>query len=728
MSSELATNPGEDIARTFGPTFVVPLEDMAEFSGIPEARRIEVQHTLRLLARLHALRGQGNIETAARTIAATASQATRGFSWPSLLRKYYAYLGALDLKGNHDWRILVKGYKGPSQLPEEFEQYVKRLAEENHRSMAMAWSLLRDHIWPSGQPVPGYGTWMEYHASKYPERAIPKAFPHTLYPPGWSQRNLYRKAPSKGARMLYQRGLAASKKHFPSVTRDPSQLRPLELIALDDFELDCLCVFPGDARHKPQVGRVAGLLAIDVATRRKLHWGLGQRMERDERQADGTIKTVRTGITRIDVQVLLHGIFAKFGLPPYQVTILCENAAASISPELQLSIEMLFSGRVKIERTGLIEHRTMTNGFVERGGKPWEKGWIESTFNQLWNILGAQRGYKGSNQRLNAPGDLDAKLRYTKLLIGQGDRALNLPPEKITELRLPFPSPKELEDAFSWACSVSDARTNHRYLGFDRVTEFQLEAGGEPQPLQALALLPPAQQLQVRPIERAESSVERWTRLTAEVQFAAIQPSVLAVFLLTPKRVKYANHSVTFEHNRAGYTYVDREGDVLQGVPDGTEFLGYFSPDNPELLYLTELNGARTGTLKRLGGKRGMVDIRDKDALADAAAVQATLVNRTLAEVRSRHVDEEQQLAADRKHNDAIVAAHKVETRELTPVQKIAHAAGDEAARIEHERRTQRGLQRAGNASEELLHGVATVPAAPVQQPVTPEDPSSELL
>jgi hypothetical protein len=74
----------------------------------------------------------------------------------------------------------------------------------------------------------------------------------------------------------------------------------------------------------------------------------------------------------------------------------------------------------------------LANGFAERGGKPWEKGWIESTFNQLWNMLGAMKGYKGSNQRLNAPASLDEAIRYTKALIGQGERgALNLPPEAI---------------------------------------------------------------------------------------------------------------------------------------------------------------------------------------------------------------------------------------------------------------------------------------------------------
>ena len=76
--------------------------------------------------------------------------------------------------------------------------------------------------------------------------------------------------------------------------------------------------------------------------------------------------------------------------------------------------------------------------------------------------------------RLNRPGDLDDKIRYTKLLLGQGERALNLPPDKIAQLRLPFQSLEELKNAFAWACVAADQRSAHKYLGFDQITEFRL--------------------------------------------------------------------------------------------------------------------------------------------------------------------------------------------------------------------------------------------------------------
>lgn len=720
-------------ALTGGLKFATPLADLAEFSELAEKRRNEVRVLLPLLERVHAMLGERSLQAACEIVAGSSRHLMRGLSAPSLRRKYEAFRDSASADfpvGN--WRVLVAGYRGPSKQPREFQQEVKRVSQLNHCSVSEAMQQLRER-WEAGENIPGYGNWLEHYQRLFPLRPLPKVWPRGFYPVGWSVRNLMRYGSNKGARKLFQRGLAAAKKHFPSVTRDPSQLRPLELITIDDFELDCMCAFPGDDRHKPQVGYVAGLLAMDVATRRKLHWGIGQRLTRDEPQADGTTKTVRTGIARIDVQLLLHGLFEKFGLPDYPVTILCENAAAAISPELELSIATLFQGRVRIERTGLIEHRNLTNGFVERGGKPWEKGWIEAAFAKLWNILGATRGYKGNNMRLNAPGDIDAKIAYTKLLLGHGERALNLPGEKIALLRLPFASPQDLEKAFAWACAVSDSRTNHRYLGFDRITEFLLDDGTDPQPFTALALLSPEAQTKVELVERMESSVERWQRLTQSVTFASIERSTLAVFLLTPKRVTYRNAAITFKHNGVNYSFVDRTGTVLQDIAEGTDFLCYLNPGAPEELHITQLNGARTGTLSRLGGKRGMVDIRDKAALAEAGAIQQTLINRAVAENRELHAEQAALEQAERENNAEIVMQDKAETAGMTTVQKIARAAGESAARAHEQRkrdlRDARGVpaQAASNGLADLVHASEAADPMPVQADPTPAADSDEV-
>jgi hypothetical protein len=192
--------------------------------------------------------------------------------------------------------------------------------------------------------------------------------------------------------------------------------------------------------------------------------------------------------------------------------------------------------------------------------------------------------------------------------------------------------------------------------------------------------------------------------------------------------VAYRNHSVTFVHDRVGYTYVDAAGTVLRNAPDGAEFLGYFDATAPEQLHLADLRGAYAGTITRLGGKRGRVDIRDKAALAEAGAVQATIVNRTLAEVRERHAGENAQLDQDKTHNAAIVTAHKAETAGFTTGQKIALAAGENAQRAYEQRQRDAqaakpvSAQSAGKGLADLVQGSGTPIAEPVQgDGATPE-------
>ena len=694
MSTALSLHVSDSTpALAFTPTFAIPIADLREFGALPEARRNEVQAKLAILRRLHDLRGHGSFVAAAETIAAQYRHTVRGVSKSRLFAAYYAYMGS-----HGDWHVLVNAYKSKDSeecQPKEFRQEVKRIAELNHRSIGAALDKLRSR-WESGESIPGYGTWIEYYMSRYPERPLPKHWPRGFYPAGWSPRNLRRYGPSKGTRVLFQQGLAAAKKYFPSVKRDPSGLRPMELIVIDDFELDCLCAFPGDKQTPPQITGVAGLLAKCVGTRRSLVWGVGPRLVREEKQPDGTTKLVRSGIRRIDVQGLIHDLFAKFGLPDYPITILCENATASISPELELSMSTLFEGRVRIERTGLINQRTLANGYVERGGKPWEKGWIESFFNSLWNSMGDMPGYKGSNARLNGPANIDDAINVTKLLLGQGERSLNLPSEKIALLRLPFPSPEAVERTLSYAIIQSDLRTNHKYLGFDRVTEFRLEDGSEPQPFTNLALVPFEQQSQVELIERMESPLERWQRIGANVTWSKIPESVLAIYMLTPKRVTYRNSAITFTHEKVGYSYVDPEGKVLQGIPEETELLAYFDPAAPQSLHLADMQGSFVGTLARLGGRKGMIDIRDKAALSAAGGVVAEIVNRAKEELRERHADADAQLAIDRAYNAQIVADHKAETAKLTTAERIAIAATQTARDQVARQRTETAISKAG--------------------------------
>jgi hypothetical protein len=260
-------------------------------------------------------------------------------------------------------------------------------------------------------------------------------------------------------------------------------------------------------------------------------------------------------------------------------------------------------------------------------------------------------------------------------------------------------------------------------LGFDRITEFRLQAHEAPRAWSQLAVLSSEEQQQAELITRMEAPIERWERLSARLPRQSVPDSVLALLLLTPKKVTFKNQAITFTHKgegeTAGYSYVDPAGTVLAGVTEGTELLGYFDEDNPVELHVTDLKGGFIGTLTRLGGHRGMVDIRDKAALGAAGEITQRIFNRTLGVVRERHAAQDQQLAADRMHNDAIVAAHRSEMAAAPAAERLAAGVTAAADRQAGERM----LRRARDESDELL--VATVPQAGA---ASPDLPAEDLL
>jgi len=682
--------------------FAVPVLDQDElFSSVAKpSRREELTLTLKVLGRIHAARDSRDFVAVTDEIAA-GYRHRKGFSGPSLRRKYYAYRDA-----SWDWRALVKNYKTPSAQPTEFVEFLKGIIETNPRSAAAAINVLLNEIWPSGAHVPGYGTWQNWFAQTHPLQPIPKHFPR-VYPDGWTPGNLRsRYAPTKAQRAVFSQGFHAAHRYLPVVKRDPSSLRPMEWIVFDDFELDTQVVHPGDPERKikPGVYYVAGIMAMCVGSRKKLAWEIGTRFDRTETQPNGTVKKIRSNLRASDMQALLYQMFSEHGLPDYQVTLICENATAAISPELELMLTTAFEGRIKVDRTAVIRHKTLANGFVEKGGAPWEKGWIESEFNYLWNQMAGQRGYKGSNERLNAPGHLAEARKYALKFCSQGDRPkdLNLPPEIISELRLPFPSPTELETTFDFVVARSETRTKHRIQGFDKITEFMwprnlpAPEGIDPHGLnsfRALALIEPADRTQLIAKPRNESPLERWERLCLDHPRQSLSHNVLSILLLTPKRATYKNSAASFTHQDEGYSYLDDDG-ILLGIPEGTKVLLYIDFTKPQTCLATKENGDPLGALRMLGGSTRGVDITDTAAMDEARDRRRKIVQRTMDEVAARHLDENAELATNKKHNAKIVADYRAATAPMPAAERIVAAVGEANTREQARTETQRQIDK----------------------------------
>lgn len=610
--------------------YAIPAGDASDFSELKPREQARIKVLLACFEEMEA----GSVVTTSNVLAFKLRHLA-GFSAPNLRKHYYAWR-------ERGWKALRRHYdNGKDPVPEEFKAYFRALAEQNGRSVRQAMELLYRR-WAAGEHIPGYGTWAEWYMTTYQDRDLPRVCPEM--PEGWLKSNLYAIAPTRAQRSLKTRGIAAAKAHLPSLVRDTSNLLPLQLVTIDDFEVDQLCFYHDPVKKVRAICRMSGILAMDVATRRVLGLILKPRLE-DEA---GRTKS----ITRAEVRLLLYGILRDYGVPRHGMTILAENAAAAVTAETEMTFSNLFGGKIAVTRTTMIADKVITNGFIERGGKPWLKGWIESGFNLMHNIAATLPGQKGASY-VTKPGDLEEKRRIAERLIGTGPQDANLSDEQLARARLPFKSPGELCDAYLQIFAIMENRTNHKMVGFEKVIEWRLNDGDIWRDWESLATVTEAEQLQAQIRDRLQSPRERWSALWPKVECDAIEAHVLMMLLLTPKRATLKGHHLTFTHNSQGFTFLVKPDSPIAQERNGAEVLCYFDPANAEHAHVCRLDGRPLGEVKRLG----KVDIANPEACTDAERQLAELYGSVLASVRARplHQLENARAAEDAKVNAALV-------------------------------------------------------------------------
>lgn len=556
----------------------------------------------------------------------------RGCSGANLRKLFYGFLDAEQVKKGSGWLTLAKIYRGPEKLPAEFIQEVRRRIENNAVSTRAAITELKTE-WAEGKSIPGYGTWREYHAVMFPEQDTPERYPYNFFPQGWSQSNLYTKQSSRAERAFKRRGWAAAKRYLPHVMRDLSGLRFMELIVIDDFETDQLVLAWNPEQKRWQMCRCAGLVAIDAATRTKLAIGLKPRFTDDEGK--------KMSLTRADVQSLLYSVFSTWGLPiGFGCTILCENGGAAITDDFEEALRLILG--VQVARTGLIHEKTLRNGFVQSGGKPWEKPWIESMFRLMHSTAGALPGQKGATYQLK-PADLEAKVLYTEKLLNQEE----ITPEIAQQLRVPFLKVDEFLTAYDRIFARMEERDDHKLQGFEERFMFRLPDSTTLIDERSMALMDAATVLACTPVQLMETPRERRERLAALSPRMPVAPHILACLLLTPKKVKLQNHRLTFVHQSKGFTFADADSKVMK-LAEGTQLLGYFDPAQPALLHVMDLQGRYIGEVR----SRNRVDIRDGEAYGQETAEVSRLIHSCMVQpVNERHAAENAQLSADDAEN-----------------------------------------------------------------------------
>ncbi|MFA6168788.1 MAG: hypothetical protein WC700_19345 [Gemmatimonadaceae bacterium] len=625
--------PGELIAFPTG-RWAIPQEDMADFGLLGEEEQERVKFLLTLFAKMEA----GGIIPMSETLGFQLRNA-RGYGASNLRAFYYRWRDG-------GWRAIVRKFtNGGEKLPTDFVQHFKALCENNGRSMLQARAALI-RAWMRGDAIPGYGTWREWYFSQWPTREIPDVCPCT--PKGWGKSNLYTLQPTKAQRAAKTRGLAEMKLHLPSLIRDPGALRPLELIVIDDFEIDQVCFYFDPATGIRSLCRMAGIAAMDVATRRIIGLILKPRLE-DE-------KGKKQSITRAEVRLLLYQVLKDHGIPAHGMTIMAENAAAAVTTEVELTFRNLFGGLVAVTRTGVLDSAVLAAGFKDSGGKPWLKGWIESFFNLMHNVAASMtRGQKGASYQL-APGNLEQMQRLTERLIGTGDRDARLSDAQLAKARVPFQSVDELIAIYQEVFRIIENRDDHQMLGFRDITMWRQTRAESYRPWEELAQLTEDEQCAITDFHRRKQTPrERWDELYPRIERAAVEDYVLMMLLLTPKKGKINGHKITFAHHGKGYTWlVSPRSELAATMRDGAEVLCYFDAADARIAHVARLDGRYLGEVKRFGP----VDITNADQVNEAEKVLAQLYAEVLATVRERplHQAENARLVEDKAINDGLVA------------------------------------------------------------------------
>lgn len=622
------------------------------FQRLPVEERTRISTLLKLFAGFDTAKRRG----AAIREAAAHFGGRYGFSEERLRKLHTAWVNA-----GRDWTSMINGNKvkdASLKQPEEFCQFVCATVENNRRKAAPAFRKIHA-MWHAGERIPGYGTWKEWYAREHPGHPLPVRCPRV--PSGWTMRNLseiVRKRLSKAARALASQGFAAATPLMPTVIRNTRELGAMHLVTLDDFRLD-FRVFVAERMtldgilYLPGIYDCVGVAALDVGSRRIDRIALKPRAKGTDEDGD----TTAVAITRADTASLIGLMVAENGLPTDKpMTLLIENASASLTAEHKEALEMHFTGRVQVRHTGLFRDALAAHGWYEGGGKPWSKGWIESFFSLLWNELAATKGYQGASYD-RKPGALAHQLKEANALI---KAAMRLDERLLHRLRFEFVTMEEAHMFVQRAVDILNARTWHNIADLDVVHEFRIGDMDTPRPLDDLRKLPVAAQKAATILKRRESPDERWHKLCAKQPREAVPPELIAPLMSEPREVRPDRGAIRFQKDGVKQVFFDGEADP-ELFMDGAKWLAHWSPLHaPESVFLFH---PETKAFVAAVARFDAVNPLDVESCHRAAAHTKRAFNRLVGDHRERHAGDSERIAADRNHNAMVMMRAGIRNR-----------------------------------------------------------------
>lgn len=436
----------------------IPRQELAEFAGLPDAVRADVNELLDIL-RQAAAHPRPLLALAE---AAAAKGGRRGWSEKSLQRKWYAY------RASRDWHCLIDRARHPEgrarsewMTPAVLE-YWRSLCQLHNRSFKSAYNQLvlsyrrGEHV----GDIDWRAVW-ERDPELADEPAPRLCPPNMKLPEGWSYANFTRYRPKTIETVAARIGPHAAKHYGEQVWTTRANLHVGEQYEFDDMWHNADIVYPG----QPKPVRALELCCIDISSDHKAAYGLKPRLSDSEGK--------RLNLSETDMRFLLAHVLCDIGFYKGGCTLFVEGGTAAVRKDLERILAEVSGGLVRVSTSG-VDRRVMAGSWgAENRGNPDHKAHVESWHNLAQNRLDGLPGYVGGNSRLSKPESLGAlEAVVGRLLAAQA----TLPPDLAQKLLMPVLDWQTFTDIVAEVYRQIDDTRDHALEGWETRTVRQWRA------------------------------------------------------------------------------------------------------------------------------------------------------------------------------------------------------------------------------------------------------------
>jgi hypothetical protein len=549
-----------------------------------------------------------------------------------------------------DWVCLVNRAKAGAEwqdredgLPVEFLKFCAKRFGQYKRADGKRQALLAiKRQWVTGRNNEGVAEEVPGYEKRQGTGAVQDA---SRYPSGWSYSNILRQIKAAGlfgraVRAMLHEGTAAARSFIPQARFDRNggeqPLRFLEEVQFDDVKVDFLVIDP----ESGQVCDLWLLVARDVATAILLGFGLRPARTRE----DGTQEHLRLR----DMKQLCGWLLERYGLAPYEMVWKVEHGTATLSAGTRAALRELLPGRIDISFSSMIGGVSAA-GYQQRAvGNSKGKASLESHNRLMHTMLADRPGQTGPLYNVR-PADLGARAKEGAQI---WETARQLPAHLRNEVGYPILTINQAREHLFRIFRLQNERTEHGLQGFEEVVEWWDGDGNRWRAANTFSGDPRVGGVQFR--KRKESPIERCGRLIGPYrgEWECVSPEVVAAFY------EHTVKQVTVKDN--GLIEFTTEGRQVEFMPapgcgaqvPGTKLLGYFHPDDPAFLHLTDGRGGVVGTWMRRGRAH------DEGTLQTAIRYSQAALKAVKAQAAEYEAEERARLEAMRARNAELLASN----------------------------------------------------------------------